>query len=108
VDFHRAGGVPQVLKILLENDRIVALITDGRFSGGSWGWLVGHVAPEAVKDGDSITLDKNKRLIQLNVPAKELAALKKMWKAPKPRYNDGILGEYARHVSSASKGAIAD
>jgi dihydroxy-acid dehydratase len=94
----------------------VALITDGRFSGGSWGWLVGHVAPEAfvggaialVKDGDSITLDKNKRLIQLNVPAKELVARRKKWKAPKPRYNNGILAEYARHVSSASKGAIAD
>ena len=94
----------------------VALITDGRFSGGSWGWLVGHVAPEAfvggtialVKDGDSITLDNDKRLIQLNVSAKELAARKKKWKAPKPRYNDGILAEYARHVSSASKGAIAD
>ncbi len=94
----------------------VALITDGRFSGGSWGWLVGHVAPEAfvggtialVKDGDSITLDKNKRLIQLNVSAKELAARKKKWKPPKPRYNDGILAEYARHVSSASKGATAE
>jgi len=94
----------------------VALITDGRFSGGSWGWLVGHVAPEAfvggtialVKNGDSITLDKTKRLIQLNVSAKELAARRKKWKAPKPRYKEGILAEYARHVSSASKGAIAD
>jgi dihydroxy-acid dehydratase len=94
----------------------VALITDGRFSGGSWGWLVGHVAPEAfvggvialVKDGDSITLDKNKRLIQLNVSTKELVARKKKWKAPKPRYSEGLLAEYARHVSSASKGAIAD
>jgi dihydroxy-acid dehydratase len=61
-----------------------------------------------VKDGDSITLDKNKRLIQLNVSAKELAARRKKWKAPKPRYNDGIFAEYARHVSSASKGAIAE
>jgi dihydroxy-acid dehydratase len=61
-----------------------------------------------VKDGDSITLDKDKRLIQLNVPAKELAARKKKWKAPKPRYKDGVLAEYARHVSSASKGAIAE
>jgi dihydroxy-acid dehydratase len=84
--------------------------------GVSWGWLVGHVAPEAfvggvialVKDGDSITLDKNKRLIQLNVSAKELVARKKKWKAPKPRYSEGILAEYGRHVSSASKGAIAD
>jgi dihydroxy-acid dehydratase len=94
----------------------VALITDGRFSGGSWGWIVGHVAPEAfvggtialVKDGDSITLDRDKRLIQLHVTAKELTARRKKWKTPKPRYNDGILAEYARHVSSASIGAVVD
>jgi dihydroxy-acid dehydratase len=94
----------------------VALITDGRFSGGSWGWLVGHVAPEAfvggaialVKNGDTITLDRTKRLIKLNVSAKELAARRKKWKAPKPRYKEGILAEYARHVSSASQGAIAE
>jgi dihydroxy-acid dehydratase len=92
----------------------VALITDGRFSGGSWGWLVGHVAPEAfaggtialVQNGDMITLDRTKRLIQLNVSAKELAARKKMWRQPKPRYKDGILAEYASHVSSASDGAV--
>ena len=92
----------------------VALITDGRFSGGSWGWLVGHVAPEAfvggtialVKDGDTITLDRDKRLIHVDVPVKELAARRKKWKAPKPRYRDGILAEYASHVSSASQGAI--
>jgi dihydroxy-acid dehydratase len=94
----------------------VALITDGRFSGGSWGWLVGHVAPEAfvggtialVRNGDKITLDRDKRLIQLHVSAKELAARKKKWKAPKSRYTNGILAEYARHVSSASKGAVVD
>jgi dihydroxy-acid dehydratase len=94
----------------------VALITDGRFSGGSWGWIVGHVAPEAfvggtialVKDGDVVTLDSDKRLIQLHVPAKELAKRKKEWKAPKARYKDGILAEYARHVSSASLGAVVD
>lgn len=94
----------------------VALITDGRFSGGSWGWIVGHVAPEAfvggtialVRDGDLITLDRDKRLIELHVSAKELGARKKKWKAPKPRYRDGILAEYARHVSSASLGAVAD
>jgi dihydroxy-acid dehydratase len=94
----------------------VALITDGRFSGGSWGWLVGHVAPEAfvggtialVKDGDLVTLDRNKRLIQLDVSAKELAIRKRNWRAPKPRYKDGILAEYARHVSSASAGAVVD
>jgi dihydroxy-acid dehydratase len=94
----------------------VALITDGRFSGGSWGWLVGHVAPEAfvggtialVKEGDSITLDRDRGQIQLNVPTKELAARRKKWKAPKPRYKEGILAEYGRHVSSASKGAIVE
>jgi dihydroxy-acid dehydratase len=77
---------------------------------------VGHVAPEAftggtialVKDGDLITLDKNTRLIQVHVSKKELAARKKKWRAPKPRYKDGILAEYARHVSSASIGAVLD
>jgi dihydroxy-acid dehydratase len=86
----------------------IALITDGRFSGGSWGWIVGHVSPEAfvggtialVREGDLITLDRDKRLIELHVSAKELAARKKKWKAPKSRYKDGILAEYARHVSS--------
>lgn len=94
----------------------VALITDGRFSGGSWGWIVGHVAPEAfvggpialVKPGDLITLDRDKRLIKLHVSAKELAARRKKWKARKPRYREGILAEYARHVSSASVGAVLD
>jgi dihydroxy-acid dehydratase len=94
----------------------VALITDGRFSGGSWGWIVGHVAPEAfvggpialVKDGDLITLDRDKRLVELHVSAKELAARRKKWKAPKPRYKEGILAEYARHVSSASMGAVVE
>jgi dihydroxy-acid dehydratase len=94
----------------------VALITDGRFSGGSWGWIVGHVAPEAfvggtialVRNGDLITLDRGKRLIELHVPAKELAARRKKWKAPRPRYRDGILAEYARHVSSASVGAVVE
>src|SRR5262249_43981039 len=91
----------------------VALITDGRFSGGSWGWLVGHVAPEAfiggtialVKNGDRITLDRDKRLIHVDVSPKELAARRKTWKAPKPRYRDGILAEDARHVSSPAAGA---
>jgi dihydroxy-acid dehydratase len=94
----------------------VVLITDGRFSGGSWGWIVGHVAPEAfaggpialVENGDVITLDRDKRLIEVNVSAKELAARKKKWKPPKPRYTEGILAEYARHVSSASEGAVLE
>ncbi len=94
----------------------VGLLTDGRFSGGTWGMVVGHVAPEAfvggtialVKEGDSITIDANKRLIQLNVSARELAARRRKWKAPKARYTSGLLAKYVRLVSSASKGAITD
>ena len=81
-----------------------------------WGWIVGHVAPEAfvggtialVRDGDLITLDRDKGIIEVHISAKELAARKKKWKAPKPRYKDGILVEYARHVSSASVGAVVE
>jgi dihydroxy-acid dehydratase len=94
----------------------VGLITDGRFSGGTWGMVVGHVAPEAyvggtialVKEGDSITIDAKKHLIQLNVPAKEITARRKKWKAPKPRYTKGLLAKYTKLVSTASKGAITD
>ncbi len=94
----------------------VGLLTDGRFSGGTWGMVVGHVAPEAyvggtialVKEGDSITIDAKKRLIQLNVPAKELAARRKRWKPPKPRYTRGLMAKYMKLVSSASEGAITD
>ncbi|HWJ00186.1 MAG TPA: dihydroxy-acid dehydratase [Burkholderiales bacterium] len=94
----------------------VGLLTDGRFSGGTWGMVVGHVAPEAyvggtialVKDGDSVTIDAKERLIQLNVPAKELAARKKKWKQPKPRYTAGLMAKYMRLVSTASLGAITD
>ena len=94
----------------------VGLITDGRFSGGTWGMVVGHVAPEAfvggpialVKEGDSITIDAHKRLIQLNVPAKELAARRKKWKQPKPRYTRGVLAKYIALVSTASTGAVTD
>jgi dihydroxy-acid dehydratase len=94
----------------------VGLLTDGRFSGGTWGMVVGHVAPEAyvggtialVKEGDSITIDAKKQLIQLNVPAKELSARRKKWKAPKPRYTRGLLAKYMKLVSTASKGAITD
>ena len=94
----------------------VGLITDGRFSGGTWGMVVGHVAPEAyvggpialVKNGDSITIDAHKRLIQLNVPARELAARRKKWKQPKPRYTRGALAKFMRLVSTASKGAVTD
>jgi len=94
----------------------VGLVTDGRFSGGTWGMVVGHVAPEAfvggtialVKNGDSITIDAHKRLIQLNITAKELAARRKKWKAPKPRYTRGLLAKYMKLVSTASKGAVTD
>jgi dihydroxy-acid dehydratase len=94
----------------------VGLLTDGRFSGGTWGMVVGHVAPEAyvggtialVKEGDSITIDAKKRLLQLNVAAKELAARKKKWKAPKPRHTHGLLAKYRKLVSTASLGAVTD
>jgi dihydroxy-acid dehydratase len=94
----------------------VGLLTDGRFSGGTWGMVVGHVAPEAyvggtialVKEGDSITIDAKKRLLQLNVSAKELAARRKKWQAPKPRYTKGLLAKYMKLVSTASIGAITD
>jgi dihydroxy-acid dehydratase len=94
----------------------VGLLTDGRFSGGTWGMVVGHVAPEAyaggtialVKEGDSITIDAKKRLLQLNVSAKELAARRKKWKPPRPRYTRGLLAKYMKLVSSASRGAITD
>jgi dihydroxy-acid dehydratase len=92
----------------------VGLLTDGRFSGGTWGMVVGHVAPEAyvggtialVKEGDSITIDARKRLLQLNVSVKELAARRKKWKAPKPRYTSGLMAKYMKLVSTASKGAV--
>jgi len=94
----------------------VGLLTDGRFSGGTWGMVVGHVAPEAyvggtialVKEGDSITIDAKKHLVQLNVSTKELAARKKQWKQPKARYTKGVMAKYMRLVSTASKGAITD
>jgi dihydroxy-acid dehydratase len=94
----------------------VGLLTDGRFSGGTWGMVVGHVAPEAyvggtialVKERDSITIDAKKRLLQLNVSAKELAARRKKWKPPKPRYTRGLLAKYMKLVSTASRGAITD
>jgi dihydroxy-acid dehydratase len=94
----------------------VGLLTDGRFSGGTWGMVVGHVAPEAyvggtialVKERDSITIDAKKRLLQLNVSAKELVARRKKWKPPKPRYTRGLLAKYMKLVSTASRGAITD
>jgi len=92
----------------------VGLVTDGRFSGGTWGMVVGHVAPEAyaggplalVKEGDSITIDAHKRLLQLDVPEAELARRKSAWKQPAPRYTTGVLGKYAKLVGSAAEGAV--
>jgi dihydroxy-acid dehydratase len=94
----------------------VGLLTDGRFSGGTWGMVVGHVSPEAyvggnialVREGDSITIDAKKRLLQLNITARELAARRKKWKPPKPRYTRGLLAKYMKLVSTASLGAITD
>ena len=94
----------------------VGLITDGRFSGGTWGMVVGHIAPEAfaggtialVHEGDSITIDAPRLLIQLNVDDVELARRRAAWKAPAPRYTRGLLAKYMRLVSSASRGAITD
>jgi dihydroxy-acid dehydratase len=94
----------------------VALITDGRFSGGSHGFVVGHVTPEAylggpialVKNGDQITIDAEKRELTLEIPAKEMAARRKAWKKPAPRYTRGVLAKYAAHVTSASFGAVTD
>ncbi len=94
----------------------VGLITDGRFSGGTWGMVVGHVSPEAfvggpialIKEDDSITIDAHQRLLQLNVPDAELARRKAVWKQPEPRYKRGLLAKYARVVSTASRGAVTD
>jgi dihydroxy-acid dehydratase len=94
----------------------VGLITDGRFSGGTWGMVVGHVAPEAaaggtiafVNEGDSITIDSNKLLLQLNVPDAEIAKRRAAWKAPAPRYTRGVQAKFAFNASSASKGAVLD
>src|SRR5207253_8457077 len=92
----------------------VALITDGRFSGGSHGFVVGHVTPEAcvggpialVKDGDKIAIDAEKRELTLEIPSAELRKRKKAWKKPAPRYTRGVLAKYAAHVTSASLGAV--
>jgi dihydroxy-acid dehydratase len=94
----------------------VGLITDGRFSGGTYGMVVGHVAPEAyvggtialVHEGDSITIDAEQRLLRLNVSEEELARRHAEWKPPEVRYERGVLAKYARLVSSASLGAITD
>ncbi len=92
----------------------VGLITDGRFSGGTWGMVVGHVSPEAfvggtiglVQEGDSITIDALQQLIQLNVPEEEIARRRANWKQPAPRYTRGVLAKFAALAAPASKGAV--
>lgn len=94
----------------------VGLVTDGRFSGGTWGMVVGHVAPEAyaggnialVHEGDTITIDAHRLLLQLNVDDAELARRRAAWKAPAPRYTRGVLAKFAMNASSASSGAVLD
>jgi dihydroxy-acid dehydratase len=94
----------------------VGLITDGRFSGGTWGMVVGHVAPEAyeggtialVHEGDSITIDAHELLLRLNVPDAEIARRRAAWQPPAPRYTRGVLAKFAFNASSASSGAVLD
>ncbi|MFN5700770.1 MAG: dihydroxy-acid dehydratase [Betaproteobacteria bacterium] len=94
----------------------VGLITDGRFSGGTWGMVVGHVAPEAyeggtialVHEGDSITIDAHQLLLQVNVSDAELAQRRAAWKKPAPRYTRGVLAKFANNAASASAGAVLD
>ncbi|MFY8129600.1 MAG: dihydroxy-acid dehydratase [Burkholderiaceae bacterium] len=94
----------------------VGLITDGRFSGGTWGMVVGHVAPEAyvggpialVQEGDSVTLDATQLLLQLNISPEEMARRQAAWKAPKPRYTTGLLAKFASLAAGAEQGAVTD
>ncbi|HNR84559.1 dihydroxy-acid dehydratase, partial [Ottowia sp.] len=94
----------------------VGLITDGRFSGGTWGMVVGHVAPEAfvggtialVHEGDSITMDAHRLLLQLNVSDEELARRRARWTPPAPRYTRGVQAKFAFNAASASRGAVLD
>ncbi len=94
----------------------VALITDGRFSGGTHGFVVGHITPEAVdggplaivRNGDSVTIDAEKRTIDLGISQGEIRTRLKAWKRPKPRYRRGVLAKYAAHVTTASLGAVTD
>jgi dihydroxy-acid dehydratase len=94
----------------------VGLITDGRFSGGTWGMVVGHVAPEAaaggtiafVHEGDSITIDARKLLLELHVDDATIEKRRQAWTAPKPRYTRGVQAKFANNASTASKGAVLD
>ncbi|EQL02228.1 dihydroxy-acid dehydratase [Ophiocordyceps sinensis CO18] len=121
-DGPRGGpGMPEMLKpssaiMGAGLGKDVALITDGRFSGGSHGFIIGHVVPEAmlggpialVEDGDEIVIDAEKRVLDLVIPEKEMERRRKAWKAPAPRYNKGTLKKYASLVSDASSGCVTD
>ena len=114
-------GMPEMLKPTSAvmgaglGDKI-AMITDGRFSGGTHGFVVGHVTPEAymggtiglVKDGDKITIDAVNNVLQLHVSDDELAERRKEWKQPEPPFKKGTLGKYIRNVKSASEGCVTD
>lgn len=94
----------------------VGLITDGRFSGGTWGMVVGHVAPEAfvggpialIREGDSVTIDAHRLLLQLNISDEEMAERRKAWTPPKPRYTRGVLAKFGKLAGTASRGAVTD
>jgi dihydroxy-acid dehydratase len=94
----------------------VGLITDGRFSGGTWGMVVGHVAPEAyeggnialIEEGDTVTIDAHRLLLELQVDDAELARRRAVWTRPAPRYTRGVLAKFARNAASASQGAVLD
>jgi dihydroxy-acid dehydratase len=94
----------------------VGLITDGRFSGGTWGMVVGHVAPEAyvggpialIREGDSVTIDAHRLLLQLNISDEEMAARRQAWTPPKPRYTRGVLAKFGKLAGTASRGAVTD
>ena len=94
----------------------VGFITDGRFSGGTWGMVVGHVSPEAfvggtialIEEGDSITIDAHRLLLQLNLDDATIEARRKQWKQPAPRYTRGVLAKFAKLASTASRGAVTD
>jgi dihydroxy-acid dehydratase len=94
----------------------VGLITDGRFSGGTWGMVVGHVAPEAfvggtialIEEGDSVTIDAHRLLLQLNVADDEIERRRRAWQPPAPRYTRGVLAKFAKLASTASRGAITE